>query len=372
MFGHSAKAREFERRIGELEQQNQSLREQLHASQAEHGEVLRSAAASAARSEEFQQLFASLRSYRQSLGESQHTLATLANHLRDEKQGTLQAGALATSSRQSVEAISSELSQLASDSRSAMDKVIGLQSSAREIGGIVNLIKEIADQTNLLALNAAIEAARAGEAGRGFAVVADEVRKLADRTSKATADISQLVTSIQSETALAHGSIGHLAKQSESFGERGQQACLAITGITELTRKMEHTIAVSALASFVEVAKFDHLIFKFEVYQVFMGLSDKRLDEFAAHTDCRLGKWYYEGEGKACFAQLDGYRTMESPHVEVHRHGRAAVDAYHAGQFAAGVAAIEQMEIASMGVLENLERMAQHGANSPDILCLEH
>jgi hypothetical protein len=129
---------------------------------------------------------------------------------------------------------------------------------------------------------------------------------------------------------------------------------------------------VSALRSFVEVAKMDHLIFKFEVYQVFLGLSEKHADDFAAHTACRLGKWYYEGEGKACFSQLDGYRTMESPHADVHRQGRAAVDAFFDGDFAAGIIAIEQMEKASMSVLENLERMAQHGARSPEILCIEH
>jgi hypothetical protein len=114
------------------------------------------------------------------------------------------------------------------------------------------------------------------------------------------------------------------------------------------------------------------LIFKFEVYQVFMGLSDKQANDFAAHTGCRLGQWYYEGEGKACFSQLDGYRPMEAPHVDVHRFGRDAIEAYHAGEFSAGVTAIEQMEKASMGVLDNLERMAQHGDKSPDTLCLAH
>ena len=372
MFGNRAKIRELEHRIGELEQQNLSLRDQLGASEGRHEKAVHEGESMKARSLEFQRLFASLRSYRHSLGESQQTLASLANHLRDEKQGSVEAGVLAATSRDSVQRISRGLNQLAHDSRSAMSQVISLQGSAEKIGGIVNLIKEIADQTNLLALNAAIEAARAGESGRGFAVVADEVRKLAERTTKATSDISLLVTNIQGETSTAHSSIDHLATQSESFSGQGQQSSSTISGITDLAQKMERTIAVAALRSFVELAKIDHLVFKFEIYQVFMGLSDKHTGEFAAHTGCRLGKWYYEGEGKACFSLLDGYRAMETPHIDVHRHGRDAIEAYHAGDFPAGVAAVERMEKASMGVLDNLERMAQHGEKSPDILCLEH
>ena len=372
MFGSREKMRVLERRVSELEQQNSSLQNQLSSAEARRDDGLREAESTSTRNVEFQRLFASLRSYRESLGESQGTLGLLANRLRDDKKGAVQAGTMASNSRESVQRISGELNQLASDSRNAMDKVIGLQASAQKIGGIVNLIKEIADQTNLLELNAAIEAARAGEAGRGFAVVADEVRKLAERTTHATADISQLVSTIQGETSSAHSSIDKLAEKSESFSEQGQHASTSISGITDLAQKMEQTISVAALRSFVELAKIDHLIFKFEVYQVFMGLSEKRPDEFAEHSACRLGQWYYSGEGKACFSQLDGYRSMEAPHIEVHRHGRAAVESYRNGDFASGVTAIEQMEQASMGVVASLERMAQSGESSPDILCTEH
>lgn len=86
-------------------------------------------------------------------------------------------------------------------------RIGGLAESARRIGDVVNLISEIAEQTNLLALNATIEAARAGEAGRGFAVVASEVKALASQTSKATDEISQQVTQIQTETSQAVESV---------------------------------------------------------------------------------------------------------------------------------------------------------------------
>ncbi|MGV8916752.1 MAG: methyl-accepting chemotaxis protein [Pseudomonas sp.] len=105
--------------------------------------------------------------------------------------------------RTSMEEASSSLEQIASSLKGTATVIDTLGQRSQEIGGIVGVITSIAEQTNLLALNAAIEAARAGEQGRGFAVVADEVRSLASRTRQATDEISGMIASIQQETGNA-------------------------------------------------------------------------------------------------------------------------------------------------------------------------
>ncbi|MEF8721087.1 MAG: hypothetical protein V5B30_00190 [Candidatus Accumulibacter delftensis] len=132
IFGSGGKIRSLEGRLGELEQQNQELREQLASAHAARDDCLQAAAASEMRSREVQRLFLSFQSYRQSLAESQQTLAALAHRLRDEKKDTLAAAGIAARSRESVTAISTELNQLAGDSRSALEKVLSLQGSTEK------------------------------------------------------------------------------------------------------------------------------------------------------------------------------------------------------------------------------------------------
>ncbi|MDX9994637.1 MAG: methyl-accepting chemotaxis protein [Rhodocyclaceae bacterium] len=119
----------------------------------------------------------------------------------------------------------SNMRQIASLIRTSAGQVTSLSDSSQQIGGIVQVIQEIAEQTNLLALNAAIEAARAGEQGRGFAVVADEVRKLAERTAKATGEIGGLINAIQAGVENSVDSMEEANRQAD--------ASLKLVGETE-------------------------------------------------------------------------------------------------------------------------------------------
>ncbi|MDO9068712.1 MAG: CZB domain-containing protein, partial [Deltaproteobacteria bacterium] len=99
---------------------------------------------------------------------------------------------------------------------------------------------------------------------------------------------------------------------------------------------------------------------------------DKRADDFAAHTACRLGKWYFEGEGRQCFSVLDGYAALDDPHKRVHQYGKAAVNAYYAQKSFDLQRELEAMEAASMEVVACLLRMEADGRKRTEsILCLD-
>lgn len=345
------------------------------------------------------------------------TSCDIASNCQMAAEGARTATGEATEGAEIIRSSIDIMSRIAEQVRASADTVANLGNRSDQIGEIVGTIEDIADQTNLLALNAAIEAARAGEQGRGFAVVADEVRALAERTTRATHEISVMIKTIQQETKDAVQAMNEGVREVEQgtaqathsgeaierilnlindLGMQVNQIATAaeeqtattgeissnMTRINDIGRDVAghaHTSALqashlnagaetllSSLGKFklnesnrliLSKAKSAHMIFVGKIRAHLHGAQTVDHDLLPTHLTCAFGKWY-QGDGKSSCGQFGLFKEIDAPHAKVHELGKQAIIAFNSGDKAKAEQCCSEMIDTSMHLIEILDNLA--------------
>ncbi len=310
-----AKKREEESRLDTLKNENEALKKEIE-------ELKRRLKETKKAEEPKRDLYRELSLYenenlKEGLGDIQQNIA---ESVAEAKGSIAAANELNAKFSEIIEGISKiiEDTNLLNDTAfKSKSSVTELLERAEEVDKILSLIKEISDQTNLLALNAAIEAARAGEFGKGFSVVAEEVRGLADRTQKAVGEVDKILKAMKSEISDVGSIATDVSEKIEHIDEKIELFKHELTHMNVTVNDTFQKVLKISNRVFMSLAKLDHVIWKVNTY-----LSAAKGEEAFKYVDyhhCRLGKWYYEGEGKSFFSSLPSFPQLEAPHALVHK-----------------------------------------------------
>ncbi|MGS2719875.1 methyl-accepting chemotaxis protein [Paraglaciecola aestuariivivens] len=277
--------------------------------------------------------------------------------IHDESQSIDELNQVLDTGQESITGIAGGMEQITVKMQNMSQSMANLEAIADSINSFVETISKISDQTNLLALNAAIEAARAGDAGRGFSVVADEVRSLASNTSKSAEEVGGLIARIKQDTETGVKFATALEESNVELSNTIAGLNTSYSGINNTVGAMKTSITGAMGRGFLQTVKLDHIVFKGEVYQIALGRSQNTIDTLSDHKQCRLGQWY-NSEQSSEYHKSTAFKSLERPHAEVHQFGLEALKHQQNGDVKSCLLALEKMEMSSTQVLSILDELA--------------
>ncbi|WP_367154459.1 methyl-accepting chemotaxis protein [Methylomonas sp. HYX-M1] len=263
-----------------------------------------------------------------SLQRTERDLSIITTQMRQVETTNQTAADIVSKSGVALGSVIQKLTKIIDTMESLKSSSLALRQSSKDISEVTTLIAKIAEQTNLLALNAAIEAARAGEHGRGFAVVADEVRRLAENTKQATGQIHNAMARFSVvSTEIVEGTVG-MADMTEESKVAVSEFEKNIHQVSGIVLDTYGKVAYTQMVGEVALAKVNQMIYVQQGYRAMeMGAHSSAAETVMVdHFHCKLGIWYHTGVGASQYGHLPSYVKIDAPHKKTHENMFSAVE----------------------------------------------